>query len=285
MLVTELVPREVLARRRAVRFDRAADSGLTMVLTLILAACAAGAPSASDTPPSDPAGTSEAAAALPTPAPSESPEQSPPPNPCDVGDFGDLPVGATCWTEPNALAALEADTTPVRILFTIPAAGWSAFLGPYKDLGDGEDLQRVNVNFADIRNLTVDACTDQLALDPPVGPTVDDLAAALAHLPPFEVASPPSDVTAFGYTGKHLEITLPPSPLFSDCDGGVLRTWIAPPLSFAFSGYTAPGDSEEFWILDVERTRVVIAALRSANASEEMLAEQQAILDSIVIQP
>jgi hypothetical protein len=182
----------------------------------------------------------------------------------------------------------------VRILYTIPATGWSAFLGPYKDVGEGEELQRVNVTFADVQNLTVDACTDQVALDPPVGPKVDDLAAALAELPPFEVASSPSDVTAFGYSGKHLEIAIPASvtwevisgmPLFTNCHGGVLRTWIDPILSFAFYGYTAPGDTEEFWILDVEGTRIVIAALRSANASAAMLAEQQAVLDSIVIQP
>jgi hypothetical protein len=268
---------------------------LLLVGAVTLAACASPAASTpASLAPSSAATESEVSVASPTAAPTGSPQQSQPPNPCDVGGFNDLPVGVTCWTEPNALAALAADTTPVRILYTIPTAGWSAFLGPYNDVGKGEELQRVTVNFADIRNLTVDACTDQLALDPPVGPTVDDLAAALAVLPPFEVASPPSDVTAFGYSGRHLEIAVPASvtweviagtPLFTDCDGGVLRTWIAPPLSFAFYGYTAPGDTEEFWILDVEGTRVVIAALRSANASAEMLAEQQAVLDSIVIQP
>jgi hypothetical protein len=101
-------------------------------------------------------------------------------------------------------------------------------------------------------------------------------------------------VSAFGYSGKHLEIAVPTSvtwkviagtPLFTDCYQGVLRTWIDRQLSYAYYGYTAPGDTEEFWILDVEGTRVVIAALRSANASADMLAEQQAILDSIVIEP
>jgi len=268
---------------------------IAILVALTATACAGGgAPSGSDARTSASAGTAEMAAGSPTPATSESPQQSQPPNPCDVGDFGDLPVGATCWVEPNALAALEAHTTPVRILYTVPAAGWSAFLGPYNDVVDGEELQRVTVNFADIRNLTVDACADQVPLDPAVGPTVDNLASALATLPPFEVVSPPSDVTAFGYSGKHLEITVPAhlpwqsggsTPLFTDCDGRVLETWIAPPLSFAYYGYTAPGDIEEFWILDVEGRRIAISALRSANASAEMLAEQQAILESIVIQP
>jgi hypothetical protein len=266
-----------------------------MLLGLGIAACAVGgAPSAleSANSPGEPA-PSELAVASATANPTVTTRPAAPPNPCDVGGFNDLPV-ATCWAEPNARAAREADTTPVRISYTIPAAGWSAFLGAYKDIGEGEDLQRVTVVFADIQNLTVDACTDHDPLDPPVGPTVDDLAAALAVLPPFEVVSPPSDVAAFGYSGKHLEITVPASlprkvisgtPLFTDCYQGILRTWIEPQLSYAYYGYTAPGDTEEFWILDVEGTRVVIAALRSANASAEMLAEQQAILDSVVIEP
>jgi hypothetical protein len=270
------------------------NRAIAILVALTVTACAAGgAPSASDTPSSDLAATSELAAASGTPALSATPEPSEPPDPCDVGAFNELPV-ATCWAEPNAPAAREAGTRPMRIFYTIPAAGWSAFLGPYKDVGQKEDLQRVNVTFADIHNLTVDACTDHDPLDSPVGPTVDELAAALGALPPFEVASPPSDVTAFGYRGKHLEIRVPDdmpweviagTPLFTDCYQGVLRTWIDPQLSYAFYGYTAPGDTEEFWILDVEGTRVVIAALRSANASAEMLAEQQAILDSIIIQP
>jgi hypothetical protein len=203
--------------------------------------------------------------------------------------------------EPHRPRAPEASPYPPdwsgrsdRCVRTIPAEGWSAFLGPYKDVQEGEGLQRVSVNFADIRNLTVDACKNQRALDPPVGPTVNDLAAALAALPPFEVTSPPSDVTAFGYSGKHVEIRVPlDQPIddvtgsadFAGCQSFTLRTWIAPPLSFAFYGYTAPGDTEEFWILDVDGARIVIAALRTANASADMLAEQQAVLGSIVIQP
>jgi hypothetical protein len=224
-------------------------------------------------------------------SPSAEPTPSEVPNPCD-DDIGELPVGATCWIEPNLLATLSTDTAPVRVLFTIPAPGWSAFIGAFKDGSQGDALQRVNVLFADIKNLTVNACTRQLPAAPQLGPAVDDLANALAALPPFEVTSPPSDVTAFGYAGKHIELTVPldlpfdvDSRTFTGCGGGVLRAWIAPPLSYAFNGYTAPGDTEEFWILDVEGTRLVIVALASANASPEMIAEQQAVLDSIVIKP
>ncbi len=109
---------------------------------------------------------------------------------------------------------------------------------------------------------------------------------------PFEITSPPTDVTAFGYAGKHLEIRVPldePSDgfeMFTGCGETLLKSWIAPGhVTFAFNGYTAPGDTEEFWILDVEGTRAVISALTSANASAELVAERQAVLDSVVIIP
>jgi hypothetical protein len=212
-----------------------------------------------------------------------------PEDPCNVGDFEPLPVGATCWIDPDA-----DEATSLRVAFTVPAEGWRAWVGTYNDDEDGDMLQRAGVSMVMVTNLTVDACTDQRAADPPVGPTVDDLARALAALPPFEVTSPPEDVSRYGYAGKHLVIAVPEdfpfeviagSALFTACQTGVLRTWISPALSFAFHGYTAPGDTEEFWILDVDGTRLVIAENTSANASAEQIAERQAVLDSIEIDP
>jgi hypothetical protein len=62
----------------------------------------------------------------------------------------------------------------------------------------------------------------------------------------------------------------------------------APPwetLATCRSGYDDPDRREEFWILDVEGTRLMIAAERSPGAPPEDLAEQRAILDSIGIEP
>jgi hypothetical protein len=54
-----------------------------------------------------------------------------------------------------------------------------------------------------------------------------------------------------------LELTVPKID-FADCQGGKLQSWIAPPYG-AFYGYTGPGYTEEFWILDVEGSRLMIA--------------------------
>jgi hypothetical protein len=142
-------------------------------------------------------------------------------------------------------------------------------------------------------NLVRHGCRDHSPADPPVGPTVDDLATALAGLGPFRVTSPPADITIYGYRGKHLELTVPGLPVagrgddrrFTGCVGGELKSWIAPYLSYAFWGYTGPRHVEERWILDVEGTQLMIQANWSPDSPPEDMAEMRAILDSIRIEP
>ena len=99
-------------------------------------------------------------------------------------------------------------------------------------------------------------------------------------------------MTVYGYGGKHLELTVPDLPVagdgFAGCVGGDLHSWFSPNHDAgdnAFSGYEGPGYTEEFWILEVEGSRLVIAAARSPDSPSEDLAEQRAILDSIRIEP
>lgn len=183
---------------------------------------------------------------------------------------------------------IDADTdrpTPLRVVYEIPADAWSSWIGAAKF---GPDDGHVGVSITTVVNLVTDGCRDHYSADPPVGPTVDDLATALSELSPFEVTSPPSDVTVYGYRGKHLELTVP-DMAFDRCDAGDLRSWIAPMDAAeegdAFYGYTGPGYREEFWILDVDGTRLMIAAGRSPGSPPEDLAELRAILDSIRIEP
>lgn len=183
---------------------------------------------------------------------------------------------------------IDADldpSTPLRVVYEIPAEGWSQWIGAAKfGPGDGH----VGVSITTVVNLVTDGCRDHIAADPPVGPTVGDLATALSELAPFEVTSPPKDVRVYGYRGRHLELTVP-DVAFDRCDAGDLRSWIAPMDAAeegdAFYGYTGPGYREEFWILDVEGTRLMIAAERSPGSPPGDLAELRVILDSIRIEP
>jgi hypothetical protein len=231
-----------------------------------------------------PVGSSGSTTEPPSPTSSASPA-----DPCGIGheDFPPIPAGVTCTIDVGG-----DEAPPIRVEYTIPAEGWREFIGAFKDVEEGGDLQRVNMVYADVENLTTHACTDQDPLIPPVGPSVADLADALTRLPPFEVMSPPTDVTVDGYDGQHVTLRVPidqpydeDQRVYDGCGELVLRTWIAPPLSYAFYGYSAPGTTEDFWILDVDGTRLVMAALTSSNASPELVAERQQIFDSINIGP
>ena len=208
-------------------------------------------------------------------------------DPCEVGDE-DLPVGAIC----QASFASADEPVPPYARFKIPAVGWRPFNGVYKDVDGPDGTQRVGALFVMISGLTVDACSQQVPRVPAIGPDVDHLADALTELPPFEVTAEPTEVTAFGHAGKHLEIRVPldqPSTgfeSFTGCGSHLLKTWISPGhVSSAFNGYTGPGDTEEYWILDVAGQRLVILALTSADASPELVRERDAILDSVQILP
>ncbi len=200
--------------------------------------------------------------------------------------LGPIPAG-TYFIDPD----LDPSTS-LRVVYDIPNEGWSQWVGGFKP----SDVGHVGVSITTVDNVVTDACLDHNHANPPVGPTVDDLADALASLSPFVVTSQPEDVTIYGYSGKHLELTVPDMAVersgdrlrFTECSRGELRSWVAPfdtPPDDAFYGYTGPGYTEEFWILDVGGTRLMIAAERSSGSPEEDVAEQLDILASIRIEP
>jgi hypothetical protein len=261
-----------------------------LIIALSLAGCAAGGTA----PNSEWAGSqldqpakSRATAASGATTPSSASSPSPSETSCrDPSDRAlPLPVGARCRID----IAID-DDMPVRVSYTIPTRGWSAWFGAYKDVEDRDDDQYVSVLIEDLYG--INACKQQQPADPPVGASVGDLAGALSRLPPFEVSSPPMEVTAYGYSGMHVQIKAPDQMDGDDirgvsgCQQRELMNWILigryNSRSWAMSH---PGDNADFWILDVEGRGVVIAALATANASRDLRAEQQAILESIVIEP
>ena len=182
------------------------------------------------------------------------------------------------------------DTTPLRVTYEVPD-GWSSWFGAIKE----DDFGHTALSIITVPNVVTDGCRDHTPLDPPVGPTVDDLATALSRLAPFEVTAPPTDVTLLGYQGKHLALTVPVDLRvdsgaenfhdFADCLDGELHSWISTNNEGSFSGYEAPGHTEEFWILDVQGTRLVLVKDASPNTPAQDIAERDAIFDTIRIEP
>lgn len=243
-------------------------------LVVAIAGCGtADVPSSS----SQPAGTD-------TPSPTTSGGTATAQNIYDVPNFSPLEPG-TYHIDPD-----KDSSTALRVLYTIPGEGWGQWIGALK--GEEGENRAVGVSIASVTNLVADGCSDHAAAQPPVGPTVDDLAAALATLAPFHLKEPPSEVTLAGYRGKYVALTLPDVPhelrdgnmYFTECTNGEIWSWKAPNLSDAFYGYS-PGLVEEFWILDVEGSRVMIQAMWFAESPPEDIAEMRAILESIQIEP
>ena len=111
------------------------------------------------------------------------------------------------------------------------------------------------------------------AITPPVGPTVDDLANALASQAQHGDAVP-VDVTLDGYSGKMIELTVPSDIDFADCDRGEFRSWHG-------RYHQGPGQVDQLYILDVEGQRVVVYSSYMPETSEAERAERQAIVESI----
>ena len=183
-------------------------------------------------------------------------------------------------------------STPLRVVFEVPAEGWAQWIGAAKPADDGH----VMVSITTVTNLVRHGCRDHSWAEPPVGPSVNDLAAALADLAPFRVTSGPKDTTAYGYRGTYLQLTVPDLPVegegddrrFAHCAGGTLKSWVAAidtTPGDAFYGYSEPGHTEEFWILDIEGTRLMIEANWSPASPRKDVAEMRAVLDSIQIEP
>ena len=220
-------------------------------------------------------------------APSDSPDTTGAPAPQDVlavpgngSAFPPLEPGLY-FVDPDA-----DDSTPMRVVYEVAEEGWQAWFGAVK-----ESSAPTMLSIATVSNVTNDACEDQTPLDPPVGPSVDDLATALTQLEPFEVTAPPTDVTVAGYSGTHLELTVPDmelvpggEDLFVGCEDR-LHSWIAPVNGGPFGGYSGPGQTEEFFILDVNGERLVLVKFDSPGSSPEDIAERDAMFDSIQIEP
>jgi hypothetical protein len=258
------------------------------VLALLLAACQAGGggPSSATTASAS-ASVAPSAATSPT-GTAEDPCVESGARVYEGPDFGPLEPATYC-INPD-----QDPTTTLHVLYTIPADGWLAFIGSFKgpvDEATGRD-QSVQVNILNVTNLVTDGCENHVALDPPVGPTVDGLATALTELAPFEVVEAPTDVTFDGYAGRHLILTTPDLPVevnggnlrFTECMSGEVKSWIGRPLSYAYYGYS-PGQIEEFWILDVDGNRLMISAAQYPDSPPGDVAEMQALLDSIDIEP
>jgi hypothetical protein len=126
-------------------------------------------------------------------------------------------------------------------------------------------------------NLYVDPCNPTAGeLEPPIGPSVDDLVAALSNQGGFR-ATDPVDVTVGAFRGKEIELTA--LELAEDCPE------VIPWSGADDTAGLATGEALRVQILDVDGVRIVTHAREPARPDAAVEAELHQILDSIRIEP
>ena len=242
---------------RSRKCDDVASLPFAVGLVLLIAGCGTGSggstqpPTATTPPPT----AATAAAACPTPAP-------PPPNVFSVpGEFPELEQ-TTYWVDPD-----NDPCSQLRVLYTIPAAGWAvmdrlvqARGGPARR-GPASSASPIWWSTAAMitswRGKALSSRWDRAWTTSPRPWPISR---------PFVVTSPPSDITPPTVTaastwscGCRLTTDL------SKCVNNEVISWDASILSYPFHGYFL-GAIEEYWILDVEGTRLVIVAGRAPDS-------------------
>ncbi len=222
----------------------------------------------------------------PTPVPSASASSSPGPigsGPLEPGQHMAKPFAppngnGVCEYVPQPGCSETVQDDTIRITFTVPD-GWAsndAGAAINKPATGWVAPQGMGLLFGRGGWLRSDPCIKVDAVpEIPVGPTVDDFANALADHPLLD-ATPPTTVSLGGYSGKYMDLQLPSD--ITDCTLGYYP-WVP---SMPAQG---PSHKRHLWILDVEGIRVVVETADFAGTTVSDLAELQAIVDSIQIEP
>lgn len=143
----------------------------------------------------------------------------------------------------------------------------------------------VGLIFDEVGDIYADGCKWGL-VDPPPGPTVDDLASAWTNVTEL-AATAPIDVTVDGFNGKQFELTVPDYEP-NECRGispGQFGLYQLPSETGVAPGYWAMGPNHhlQMWVLDVDGTRLVIGAGTFPSSTPQDRAVLEEVLASIQI--
>lgn len=220
--------------------------------------------------------------ATPTPAPTVAPTAAviPP-----------LPEG-TLAAGTYRLRPFSSETMTIDV--TVPDGGWvggppSAIGGP---VGESNGPNGLAVAFFNARTINSDPChwdKDGSGRAPQegdiqVGPTVDDLAEALAASSGYD-STTPVEVTLGGFSGKRLDLQISPNPDGCDNFEGEENQYFV--FGGPEGGQFAQGGANtwQVTIVDVEGTRLIAVLIAYEETSAADLSAAQGILESVVITP
>ncbi len=185
-------------------------------------------------------------------------------------------------TLPYSGAILPGTYRSDFITFMVPA-GWTADQSWVVNKGTAMPPAGVAVMpWGQISSVYADPCHWQTTAAP-VGPTVDDVVAALVAQDRGGAIVKPVDVTVDGFSGKEIDLMVPLDVNFGACDAGEYHPWTGAPGDDRYN--QGPGQHDLLDILDVDGQTLAIGRMFYAGTSASDRVEQQAIFDSITIRP
>lgn len=199
--------------------------------------------------------------------PTPSPTVDPPPgaSAADPIDFAGLAVGDRLVDGDYIFTHMDG----LRVLFTGSSA-WERNLPNWVVWSIDDHKATMGVSTVD--NVVIDPCQPELGFqDPAVGPTVDDLVAALGAVPGLTFSTPEA-VTQDGYEGVKLDYV--PTDGFDNCLDNMGEAMLMTVDGTAESDTTiiAPSGDDAFslFIFDIDGTRIVIAAAFTPNRTDDL---------------
>ena len=174
-----------------------------------------------------------------------------------------------------------ADYGGYRYTLTVPASGWTSAVAEngiaISTEGPAQEWSASLIIWGEVGPATVvygKACQWAGSNVIP-GPTVEDLADALAGLDDFETFGP-TDVTVAGHDGKRVQLTVPGNVDFSDCHEGEYR-------SIDGRSYQETGQIDDVRVVDVNGHRIYLYATYQAATPAETRTQIDHIVDLMSI--
>lgn len=133
----------------------------------------------------------------------------------------------------------------------------------------------IAVTFQIVENVVTDPCAGQEnaeLLDPPVGPSVDDLVTAISGLEGYETTDP-VDISVDGFDAKEFTLT---APVTHGCGA----TWATADRTTGMG----TGEINLLRVVDVDGVRVLMSGAYFPSTPESDVAVIQQIMDSVQIE-
>ena len=207
--------------------------------------------------PGGPTATPEATASL---------EPTPEPSTAGPADYDAVAMGTRLPEGDYVFTHMDG----VRVVFTASPV-WERNIPNW--MVWSVDDNKATMGVSTVQNVALDPCQPELGgQDPAVGPTVDDLVAALRSVPGLTFSAP-TDVTQDGYSGVRLDY-VPPDDLndcLDDMDSAALM-YVDGAGGSDTEHVPAPNGTDAFsvYIYDVDGTRVMITAGYTQNRTDDL---------------